>query len=142
MAQTVSGPSPASLARQDLTVRGVVVMVAAATAVVVGLDLLDGRLGALFSVGFVLVVVTAPMAVDLRMLFPTGVLPPVLLVVALAVVAVVHPEAIVVDGLPADVSRAGRVLAGVVDHGVTLLVGHALAIGVIVLRILAVRERA
>lgn len=141
MAQTVPS-SPASFAREDLTVRGIVVGASLAMAVVTALDLLDGRLGFVFSIGFVLVVVTAPMAVDVRSLFPTGVLPPVLLVMALAFVALVMPDAIDVDGMPADVSRAGRVLAGTIDHGVTLVVGHVLALGVIVLRILADRDRA
>ena len=62
--------------------------------------------------------------------------------VPLAFVALVMPDAIDVDGMPADVSRAGRVLAGTIDHGITLVVGHVLAIAVIVLRILADRDRA
>ena len=127
--------SPARLSRTDLGAGQAVRLGVLALAAVVGLDLLDGRLGIVYSVGFVLVVATLPLAVDVRALFPTGVLPPVLLVVSLAVVALLAGDAIVVAGMPPDVGWFGRTLAAVIDHGVTLVVGHALALVVIVLRI-------
>lgn len=126
----------ARLSRSDLTARQMVVAAFAAMAAVTALDLLDGRLGLLFSVGFVLIAGTMPLSVDVRELLPSGVLPPVLLVVTIAVVCAVMPSAIVVDGLPADAGWLARTLGGAVDHGVTLLIGHALAVTSVVARIL------
>ncbi len=107
-----------------------------ALAVVTVLDLLDGQLGMLFSIGFVLIAATMPLAVDVHQLLPSGVLPPVLLVASIAVVSLVATDAITVEGMPADVGWAGRTLAGTVDHGVTLLIGHGLALVAVVTRIL------
>lgn len=106
-------------------------------AVVTILDLVNGELGFPFSLGFVLIVVTLPLAIDVRELFPAGVLPPLLLLGTLLVVCIVRPEAISVDGLAADAGLFTRYLASVIDHGLTLAIGHALAIAVIVWRILA-----
>ena len=125
------------LASRDLTVRGTVVLGCLTMAVVTGLDLVDGHLGFPFSLGFVLIVVTLPLAIDVRELFGAGVLPPVLLLGTLLAVCIGRPDAIVVDGLAADAGLFTRYLAAVVDHGLTLAVGHALAIAVIVWRILA-----
>lgn len=127
--------SPARLARTDLSSRQVVWLACASLAAVTALDLLDGRLGILFSVGFVLVVATMPLAIDVRQLLPAGVLPPVLLLAAVATVSLVAGDAIVVEGMPSDVGWAGRTLAGTVDRGVTLMVGHGLAILAVVVRI-------
>ncbi len=110
--------------------------VASLTAIT-ALDLIDGRLGFLFTLGFVLAVVTAPFSVDARSLLPTGVMPPVLLIVALWNVALFFPDAIVVDGLHADAGTFARTLAAVIDHGITLVVGHVLALAGIVARVVA-----
>lgn len=128
--------APATLARSDLGARQMAWLACLALAGVVALDLLDGRLGVLFSIGFVLVAATMPLAVDVRQLLPSGVLPPVLLVSAIGVVCLLAPDAVVVEGMPADVGWAGHTLAGTVDHGITLLVGHGLAITAVVSRIL------
>jgi hypothetical protein len=128
--------TPVALARHDLTSRGVVTLASVSLGAVTALDLLDGRLGILFSLGFVLAVATAPLAADLRHLLTTGVMPPVLLIAALAVVARVAPDAIAVDGLPADAGTFGRTLAAVIDHGVTLVVGHVLALAGIAIRVI------
>lgn len=109
--------------------------------VVIGLDLTDGRLGPLFSIGFVLVAVTAPLSVDVRSLFPTGVLPPALLIGALLFVAVVAPSTIRADGLVTDAGLVATMIAGVLGHGVTLVLGHGLALGIIALRILTDPDR-
>ena len=109
--------------------------------VVTALDLADGRLGILFSVGFVLAVVTAPMSVDPRSLLTTGVMPPVLLIGALSIVAMFFPDAIVVDGLPGDAGTLARAIAAVVDHGITLVVGHVLALAGIVVRVATAPSR-
>jgi hypothetical protein len=127
---------PTGLARSDLSARQMVWLSCLALGVVIALDLIDGRLGILFSVGFVLVAGTMPLAVDVRQLLPSGVLPPVLLITAVGVVCLLAPAAVVVEGMPADVGWAGHTLAGTVDHGITLLVGHGLAIAAVVSRIL------
>lgn len=131
---TVEDMSSTTAAR-DLTAQGVVALAVVALAVVTGLDLLDGRLGFVFSLGFVLVVLTAPFSVDARSLLTTGVMPPVLLIAALWVVALLAPQAIVIDGLPADAGTLARTLAAVIDHGVTLVVGHVLALAAVVARV-------
>lgn len=110
-------------------------------ATLIGLDLMDGRLGLLFSVGFVLISVTVPLAVDVRSLFPAGVLPPALLIGSLLLVCMFASSAIQVDGLAKDAGVVARLIAAVIDRGLTLVVGHGLALGIIALRILADRAR-
>ncbi len=120
---------------RDLTAQGAVALAVVSLTAVTGLDLLDGRLGFLFSLGFVLAVVTAPFGVHARSLLTTGVMPPVLLIAALWAVALFFPDAIVVDGLHAGAGTIARTIAAVVDHGVTLVVGHVLALAGIVVRV-------
>lgn len=129
--------APAGLAQRDLGPRRAVALAVASLAVLTALDLVtDGRLGIVFSVGFVLVVATIPLAVDARSLLPAGVVPPVLLTVFVGAVVLVSPGAVPVDGLPPDTGWFGRTLTGTIDRGVTLLVGHGLALVGIVARIL------
>jgi len=129
--------TPVAFSRRDLSARGVVVLAGLAMAAVIILDLLDGRLGLVFSLGFVLVVATAPLSVVDGSLFTTAVLPPVLLVVTLGVVAIVAQQAIQVDGLPDSAGAMGTLMGGVIDRGVVLLVGEALALLAIGLRLSA-----
>jgi hypothetical protein len=94
-------------------------------------------------VGFILAVVTAPMAVDLRSIVTTGVLPPPLLILTLFGVSLIEPGAVEVPGLAADAGAITRTIATTLDHGVTLVIGHALALTMIVLRnVWASRARA
>jgi hypothetical protein len=123
------------LARYDLSAQQAVAVACLSLAAVTALDLADGRLGFLFSLGFVLAVITAPLCVDVRSLLITGVMPPVLLIVSLWAIALFFPDAIVVDGLPADAGALTRTIAGVIDHGITLVVGHVLAMVGIVARV-------
>jgi len=123
-----------SLLRRDASSREVVIASAVAMALVCGLDLLDGRLGAAFTVGFVLIVVTAPMAVELRSVVVTGVLPPVLLIVTLFAVVLISPSAVPGGGAYQDANVLARTLAAVLDHGLTLVIGHGLALATILLR--------
>jgi hypothetical protein len=132
--------TPAAAARYDLTPRATVVCSVVALAAVTGLDLLDSRLGLAFSVGFVLVVVSAATAVHERGLFTTGVMPPVLLVGALLVIAATAPDTIVIDGLPDTAGVFGLTLSATIAHGVPLLIGHVGAIAVILWRILTDRR--
>lgn len=129
------------MARRDPSARQAITVACVAMAAVIGLDLTDGRLGLLFSVGFVLIAVTVPLAVDVRSLFPAGVLPPALLIGSLLLVTVFASSAIRIDGLAEDASMIGRFIAAVVDRGLTLVVGHGLALGIIALRILSDRDR-
>ncbi|WP_332662091.1 DUF6542 domain-containing protein [Aeromicrobium sp.] len=138
MSQAVSR-TPAAMARRDPSARQAIVAACLAMAVVTGLDLTDGRLGLEFSVGFVLIAVTVPMAVDVRSLFPAGVLPPALLLGSLLLVCVFASSAIQVDGLAKDAGVVARFIAAVIDRGLTLVIGHGLALGVIALRILSDR---
>jgi hypothetical protein len=132
---SMTARSPAAMARRDLSAQQAIGLAGVALAAVTALDLADGRLGFLFSLGFVLAVVTAPLSVDVRSLLPTGVMPPVLLIGALWVVAWFFPDAIVVDGLPSDAGTLARTIAAVVDHGITLVIGHVLALALIVVRV-------
>jgi hypothetical protein len=124
-----------SIFGRDLTARQILVFAALAMIVVTGLDLIDGKIGFLFSLGFVLVVATAPMAVELRGIALTGFLPPFLLIISAFVVALFAGHAIDIDGLPETASAFGRALALIVDRGVTLLVGTVLALAVIGARV-------
>lgn len=111
-----------------------VVMAFVAMAAVVWLDLTDGTLGTAFAVAFVLITLTAPMAVDLRSIVTTGILPPVLLVLTLFSVVLIEPGAIEIPGLAADAGAITRTIATTLDHGVTLVIGHAFALTMIVVR--------
>lgn len=139
MTPTASAPvrrTPAGFAAHDLTVRGMVTLGVGAMLVITLLDLADGRIGFLFSLGFALVVVTLAMAIDVRDLFPAGILPPILLLGLLLVLCVVKGSSVAVNGVEADAGLVTRYIATVIDHGLTLVVGHGLALGVIVWRIL------
>ena len=140
MSQAVSR-TPAAMARRDPSARQAITAACVAMAVVIGLDLMDGRLGPLFSVGFILIAVTVPLAVDVRSLFPAGVLPPALLIGSLLLVSMVASSAIQVDGLAKDAGTFVRLIAAVIDRGLTLVIGHGVALGIIALRILADRDR-
>jgi hypothetical protein len=128
--------TPPRTARRDLTARQAIIAACSAMTAIVLLDLVDARLGLLYSVGFVLIVVTAPLAVGVRQMFATGVLPSVLLIVSLLLVCLFQPSAIRVEGMDAGAGTAARLIAATLDHGLTLVVGQLLALGVITLRIL------
>lgn len=119
---------------RDLNARQVLVFAVLALAVVTALDLVDGHFGFVFSLGFVLIVATAPLAVEPRGLILTAFLPIALLLVAVFVVALVAGDSIVIDRLPESAGVFGRTLAGVIDRGVTLLVGTLAALAAIAAR--------
>lgn len=140
MIQAAPGRSSPT-ARHDLTAQRAIVSACIAMAAILLLDLADGRLGLLFSIGFVLVVVTAPLAVDLGSLLPTGVLPPVLLICSLFAVCLFQPSALELDGVAKDASTLARLIATTIDHGLTLAIGYALALGIIALRVVTAAPR-
>ena len=131
--------APAALAQRDLTLVGA----ACGAAILIGaaslLDLSDGRVGVVTSIGVALASLTVPLAVAPHQLWNTLFAPPVLLIGTLVVVAVVAPGAIAPEGMPESAGRAGRVLAGTVASGVTLAVAEVLALAAIGLRRLALR---
>lgn len=133
MSQTVT--------QADLGARPAIVAAVVATAVVSGLDLVDGHLGFLFSLGFVLIVVTVALAVDLDSLFQAGVFPPLLLIGTLAIVAMFWSDAIQVNGMAKGAGYVARLIATTIDHGKTLVLGHGLALGIIVLRIMTAPDK-
>jgi hypothetical protein len=135
MTQAVRSTSPRTT-RRDLSARQAIVASCAAMTAIVLLDLVDGRLDLLFSVGFVLIAVTAPLSVGVRHMFPTGVLAPVLFLVSLLLVCLFAPSAIRVEGMAPDAGTLARLIAATLDHGTTLIVGCVLALGLIALRIL------
>lgn len=137
----VESPSRPAHAGHDLNAREAIRFAVIAIAALTGLDLTDGRLGFLFSLSFVLIVVTVALAVDLESLFQAGVLPPALMIGALAIVAMFWPDAIQVNGLADDAGFIGRLIAATIDHGKTLVLGHGLALGIVALRIVTAPER-
>lgn len=120
--------APVAWASHDLRPRLAVTCSVLAMALVIGLDLIDWKLGSVFSVGFVLIALTAPLAVEARGLFTTALLPPALLFGALFAVALFFGDAIHVEGMPASAGVFGRTLSAIVDHGVVLVIGHGLAL--------------
>jgi predicted neutral ceramidase superfamily lipid hydrolase len=128
--------SPPRTAQRDLTARQAIVAACLAMTAIALLDLVDSRLDLLYSVGFVLIVVTAPLAVGVRQMFATGVLPSVLLIASLLLVCLFQPSAIQVEGMDPDAGTAARLIAATLDHGLTLVIGQVLAFVVIILRIL------
>ncbi len=133
--------TPAAWARRDLTARQAITAACAAMVFITLLDRSDGHLGFLFSLGFVLVVITVAMSVGNDSLFQAGVLPPALLIGAIAVVSMLWPDAIQVRGLSAQAGFIARLIAGVIDRGATLIIGHGLALGIVAVRILTAADR-
>lgn len=129
------------VSRHDLSARQAIVAACVAMTAIVLLDLADGRVSLLYSVGFVLIVTTVPLSVDIRQLFPTGVLPPVLLVVSLLLICLFDPSAVRVGGLADDASTFARLIAATIDHVATLGIGYALTLAIIVLRIVGAPEQ-
>ncbi len=141
MSQEVTRPTGA-WARHDLNARQAIRIASIAMAALTTVDLVqDGRLSFLFSLGFVLIVVTVALAVDLESLFQAGVFPPPLLIGSLAIVAMFWSDAIQVNGMAEDAGFIARLIASTIDHGKTLVIGHGLALGIIALRIMAAPDR-
>jgi hypothetical protein len=109
---------------------------AAALVVVVAHLLVTDGLTLVFDLAFVLICVAAALAVRPRDFFVVGVLPPLLMAGTVLVLAVVDPGAV------AD-PRDGIVQAtvsGLAHHSGALVLGYALALGVLALRQVAMRN--
>lgn len=118
----------------DLSGGAVIALAFVALGIVTWLDLTDGSLGLAFSVGFVLTVLTAPMAVARASLVTTGALPPLLLITTLWAVVLLAPDSVTTRGLAADAGAFARTMAATLDHGMALVIGHALALAAIFVR--------
>ena len=133
---TTVARSPTGLARHDLGARQAIVVACVAMAGIALLDAAgDGKLGTLFSVGFILVAVTTPLSVDVRALFAPGILPPLLMIGTILAFAIFEPSALPTDGVAGTAGTLQRLIAGVMDQATALVVGHLMALGIIALRI-------
>ncbi|MBA2559929.1 MAG: hypothetical protein H0V07_08580, partial [Propionibacteriales bacterium] len=102
-----------------------------------GVDLLlTGGITMFFDLGFVVVCLVSAMAVRRRDLFTTGVLPPLLLAVVVAGVALGAPETLVPFGGP---SKA--FMTGLAEHATGLVAGYAVALTTVGGRVGAARSR-
>lgn len=119
-----------------MTSRLAIVLACLAMAIVSALDLVgDGRLGLLFSVGFVLIAVTTPLSTKPRPLFGPGILPTLLMIVSIGIFALLLPSAIQSEGLAATDGAAAHFIAGVIGHANALVIGQLLAVAVIWFRV-------
>ena len=111
--------------------RGVVLISALTTAGCAALNLaLTGRLTLFFDLCFVVVALNAAMSVLRRNLFTAGVLPPLLFAAVVGAIALAAPEVFIQTG---DVSRA--FLTGLAEHAGGLVTAYAVALAVVVSRV-------
>jgi hypothetical protein len=102
-----------------------------ATTAVAALDLaLTARLSMFFDLCFILVSLSAALAVRDRGLYAVGVLPPLLLGAVVAVVAVLSPAALTATHL----AFVSTWLTGLAHHGVALASAHVVVLAVVGLR--------
>ncbi len=127
-------PAP-RLTDHDLTSRGVIALGGSLLAACTALQVwLSEHLGLFFGLCFVLASLTTALLVRLDGFFAVGVLPPVLMLLVLAVVALVSPGDISSPGLDDDAGFAQRIIAGVVAQVAALVVGHVTVLAVIAAR--------
>lgn len=126
---------PSHLARHDLSTRGAIGASVVVLSAITALDLIDGQIGLPFAIGYLLVVTTAPLAVQTRGLYTFVIMPPVLLLGALIVIAWLAPAALVVPDLPETAGVFGHAISATVQLGGILLLGQGLAITTALLRL-------
>lgn len=131
-ARRVVRPTPAR--HRDPGPAQVYLVSAFALALVMALDLADGRIGLIFSAGFILIVVTAAVAVRQSGLFAVGLLPPLLLLVAAMFFGAASESSLPVAPIPDVNGMAAQTLAMLMQASGALVVGHALALAVIGIR--------
>ena len=147
MSTQASGPLatlarvPANLSRHDLTTGGTIMMSVLALSIISSIDLLDNEIGAVFTVGYLLVVVTAPLAVTERGLYVITLMPPVLLMLAMLTIASLNPEALVIENLPESTGPVGHAISATMKNGGILMLGQGLAIVASLLRFWNAREK-
>jgi hypothetical protein len=115
----------------------VVRVAALVLALAAAIDLLLGDgLGTFFDVCFVLVCTGAALAVRPRDFFTVGVLPPLVLAVTVAALALLDPGAVA----RADDVVVQAFVSGLAHHALALVVGYALTLTVLGLRQVALRH--
>lgn len=134
MAASARTGSPGRAVKHDLSTRRATVLAVCALTVVTILDLLDGSLGFVFGIGFVLIVITVPLWVSERALFGPGILPPCLMMSAIVIIAIFAPSAIDTSASGGDPTLIERVLAGLLNQASALVIGYTGALIVIALR--------
>ncbi|ANH38499.1 hypothetical protein I601_2071 [Nocardioides dokdonensis FR1436] len=109
----------------------VVALGLALTLSAVALDsLVSPGLGWLYDVAFVLICVACALLVRPRDFFTVGVLPPLLMLVALVLLGATSPGSIA----RAQDGPVQAVVSGLADHALALVLGYALALGCLVVR--------
>lgn len=118
--RTVAGREPAYAA---------VALGAALVLTALVLDTLPSApLGRVLGTGFVVACVVVAVVVRAGEAFPVGVLPPLLMLAVLALAAVARPSALPGDGV------AARLVTGLADHSLALVLGWAGALAVLLAR--------
>jgi hypothetical protein len=136
MSTAARRPRPrGSLASQDLLSGQAVVLAVVALAVVIVLELLvEGRLGLLFGVAFVLVAWSVPLTVRPGGFFVAGVLPPLLMTAVVVGFGLAAPDRLHGQDVEPGASAFEHVLAGFIDHATPLVVAQVGALLVLALR--------
>lgn len=119
---------------------GPVVVGAVATSLLVAVLLTEAfgaRIGLFFDLVFVVACVGAALMVRPRDFFTVGVLPPLALTAAVLVLAVADPAAVA----QADDSVAQALVSGLAHHAQALALGYGLALLVLALRQVALRNQ-
>lgn len=109
-----------------------------ASTVLVGVDLVvAGRLERIFDSGFIVLCVGVALAVRPQDFFRVGVLPPMLLLAISTILALGHRSAVAA----ADDGFTQAVISGLAHHSGPLLVGYALTLAVLGIRVRVLRRR-
>jgi len=110
---------------------------AAVLVIVIGNIVLTPRLNLAFDIAFVAICVAAALLVRPREFFVVGVLPPLLMLVAVLTVAVVARDAVAEtgDGL------IQAVVSGLAHHAGALVTGYGLTLVILALRQMAIHQR-
>lgn len=116
--------------------RLIVVCAALAALTVVALNLVGGTLGLFFDVTFVLICVASALAVRPRDFFVVGVLPPLLMAATVTLLAIVARSSVA----KADDGLFQAIVSGLAHRSTALLIGYALALAVLGIRKLALRN--
>lgn len=115
----------------------VVALSALSVAGVAALDvLLSGRLSLFFDLTFVVLCLAAALAVRPRDFFSVGVLPPLLMLATVLLLALVARAAVAEEG---D-AVVQAVVTGLAHHAGSLVAGHALVLGILAVRHVALAD--
>lgn len=122
---------PERAVQRDLNARHSVLFAVCAMTGVSTLDLVDGSLGIVFDIGFVLTVFMIALWTEQSSLLVPAILPPFLLVAAIVIIAVITPSAIDTSTSGSDPVVLQRVLVAILNHATALVIGHSGALIII-----------